>query len=161
MEWVVEKAVELGVRQLTPILHEFTVVRVEKKGPEQIQSRLQKIADQSLKQCGRLDRLQIATPLDFYSATLSLSAGAHYVCDEIREGKTLITELRSRPLPTPQPVTLWVGPEGGFSPKERQEVMRNPALIRCHLGPLILRAETAAIAACAQLQGIFYEHRNT
>ena len=56
MEWVVEKAVELGVTTLVPVLTAHTVVQMDRKGPEAFQERWQKIADQALKQCGRLDR---------------------------------------------------------------------------------------------------------
>ena len=54
MEWVVEKATELGVHTFTPVLTDHTVIQVKNKGPEFFQERWQKIADQSLKQCGRL-----------------------------------------------------------------------------------------------------------
>ena len=54
MEWVVEKAVELGVTTLVPILAAHTVVQMDRKGPEAFRERRQKIADQALKQCGRL-----------------------------------------------------------------------------------------------------------
>ena len=65
MEWVVEKAVELGVRSLTPVETEFTVVKIHKKGAEAFQERWQRIADQAIKQCGRLDRMTIHSPVAF------------------------------------------------------------------------------------------------
>jgi RsmE family RNA methyltransferase len=65
MEWVIEKAVELGVRSLTPVETEFTVVRIRKKGAEAFQERWQRIADQALKQCGRLDRMVVHAPVSF------------------------------------------------------------------------------------------------
>ena len=70
MEWVVEKAVELGVRTLTPFESEFSVVDLRKKGPEAFQERWQKIADQALKQCGRLSRMKIEMPTTFESLLL-------------------------------------------------------------------------------------------
>ena len=56
MDWVVEKSVELGVRNLQPVVTDHTVVQMDKKGPKVV-ARWQKIADEALKQCGRLQRM--------------------------------------------------------------------------------------------------------
>ena len=70
MEWVIEKAVELGARSLTPFESEFSVVDLRKKGPEVFQDRWQKIADQALKQCGRLSRMTVEMPTTFENVLL-------------------------------------------------------------------------------------------
>lgn len=62
MEWVIEKATELGCDEVIPMITERSVVQVDRKGPAAFQERWQKIADQALKQCGRTKSLEIALP---------------------------------------------------------------------------------------------------
>ena len=56
MDWLIEKSVELGVKSFVPLLTDHTVVQMDRKSPEDFQKRWQKMADQALKQCGRLER---------------------------------------------------------------------------------------------------------
>lgn len=150
MEWSVEKAVELGVARLVPVLTAHTVVQIKNKGPEAFQARWQKIADQSLKQCGRLERMQVDAP-----ASLDLLlAGAHSSpehprlwFDESTRGQTpMLAEWLSKS-PVPSAARLLIGPEGGWSEMEIELLERS--CYRLSLGPLVLRAETAAICAMA------------
>lgn len=160
MEWVVEKAVELGVHQFVPLLSSHSVVQVKKKGPEVFQSRWQKIADQALKQCGRLERMQVQPPLlleDLLHQASSQPPLLRFWCDEAgRHDSTSLLKSLEKSLAsvslsqTIQPLKslrLLVGPEGGWSHTERELLKKSePALIRrVHLGPLVLRAETAAL----------------
>ncbi|MBU6152929.1 MAG: 16S rRNA (uracil(1498)-N(3))-methyltransferase [Bdellovibrionales bacterium] len=164
MEWVVEKAVELGVRSLTPVESEFTVVKIHKKGAETFIDRWQKIADQSLKQCGRLDRMEILPPRALES--LSLSSGPLYWLDEAlaitaEPHSHLSAHLRADQSPRLAGVSLLIGPEGGFSASERSRLLQltvpgNKGINRVHLGPLILRAETAALLGISILVGEHY-----
>ena len=62
MEWVIEKAVELGVSSFIPVLTDHTVVQMKSKTPDLFQQRWQKIADQALKQCGRLEAMKVTLP---------------------------------------------------------------------------------------------------
>ncbi len=149
MEWVVEKATELGIQRLQPILTDYTVVQTKEKGPQYFRDRWQKIADQTLKQCGRLERLDIQTPLKLDQA---LMGGSFRLwCDEasrVEGGKLLSDWVMGRP-PELQSrvgagVSLLIGPEGGWSENERRALGHSAAL-RMTLGPLIFRAETAAI----------------
>ena len=61
MSWAIEKAVELGVSRLTPVIADHCVVKLT-KGPTEFRERWQRIADQALKQCGRLERMTIEDP---------------------------------------------------------------------------------------------------
>ena len=152
MEWVVEKAVELGVRRLVPTLTSHTVVQIDRKGPEFFQQRWQKIADQALKQCGRLERMEILPPLDFEAVLLRSPHSAkkpRIWCDEAvaKDGEFLLERLRK--LEGIEEVSLLIGPEGGWSQTERERLL-NPSTgagERVSLGPLTLRAETAALFA--------------
>ena len=150
MEWVIEKAVELGVRTLTPIESEFTVIRAHKKGEDVFRERYQRIADQALKQCGRLDRLEILTPQTFEQVLLNKN---HLIwLDETLANSAPVESHLAHFLkitPKTETYELLVGPEGGFSPMERQRLLTakgNGAITRVHLGSIILRAETAALS---------------
>lgn len=154
MEWLVEKAVELGVKNLIPVLTAHTIVQMKNKGPEAFRERWQKIADQSLKQCGRTTRLEIALPIELESLLSEKKASAESVrlwCDEKSSGQA--AEL-SEWLKERNPLTglsLLIGPEGGWSEIERALLSRESGenMVRIDLGPLVLRAETAALFAVA------------
>ena len=152
MEWVVEKAVELGVRRLVPTLTSHTVVQVDRKGPEFFQQRWQKIADQALKQCGRLERMEIHAPLGLEEVLLRSPHSAkkpRLWCDEAvaKDGEFLQNRLNG--LQNVDEVSLLIGPEGGWSQTERDRLLSpsSGAGERVSLGPLTLRAETAALFA--------------
>jgi 16S rRNA (uracil1498-N3)-methyltransferase len=151
MEWVVEKAVELGVTTLVPVLTAHTVVQMDRKGPEAFQERWQKIADQALKQCGRLARLEVKAPIAFAEMlTPPLDENAVRIwCDETEKDSApsllhWLEESRSKNF---SPLHLLIGPEGGWSQNEREILSREQGTkqVTASLGPLVLRAETAAI----------------
>ena len=165
MEWVIEKAVEMGARSLTPIETEFTVVKTQKRGADTFQERWQRIADQALKQSGRLDRMKIHSPILFEEAFLNSNhliwldetlavegAPENHLCNHVA-GVT-----------TQKDFSLLIGPEGGFSPSERSRLLqltgsRNHEITRAHLGSIILRAETASLMALSMLVGMHYGKR--
>lgn len=150
MEWVVEKAVELGVRRLVPLMTAHTVVQVRSKGPEAFRERWQKIADQALKQCGRLERLTIDSPIELELALRDRPQSPRsprYWCDEASEGSTPELFAQASALSASgaavDEVRLLIGPEGGWSEEERAWLQNSTQKVR--LGPLVLRAETAAL----------------
>lgn len=163
MEWVIEKATELGVKTLTPIETEFTVVKTQKKGNDAFQERFQKIADQALKQCGRLERLQIKSPIGFEEALLKQN---HLLWLDESLAQTApieahLSQFLSKNHSPHSPYELLVGPEGGFSPSEKSRLLQltgggKQAITRVHLGSLILRAETAALFGVSLLVGDLY-----
>ena len=167
MEWVIEKAVELGVHSLTPLVTDHTVVQVQAKGEEYFKQRWQKIADQALKQCGRLKRLEIYSPQPFKgwlkSQQKSSEGMIRFWCDEsgLQEAPFLGSwalmhqeHLRS------SGVHLLIGPEGGWSRAEKEqlrllsEASGDFSWVRVHLGPSILRAETAALSSVSLLSAL-------
>ena len=150
MEWVIEKAVELGVRSLTPYESEFSVVDLRKKGPEVFQERWQKIADQALKQCGRLSRMTIEMPTTFENVLLKktqlvwLDETLAYTPDMERWTESYLPKISIDQGIEPE---LLIGPEGGFSPSEKNRLLQpsKKEIKRAHAGAAILRAETAAL----------------
>jgi 16S rRNA (uracil1498-N3)-methyltransferase len=154
MEWAVEKAVELGIRELAPFISANTVVQTSRKSPEEFRERWQRIADQSLKQCGRLTSLRVHAPVGL-EERIARTAGtgkARLWCDEATRDRSKdlglwLEEHRSPGLP--DELRLLVGPEGGWNPKELGLLERESS--RVSLGPLVLRAETAVLYGCALL----------
>ena len=159
MEWVVEKAVELGVTKLIPVLTAHTVVQMDRKGPEAFQERWQKIADQALKQCGRLAGLAVETPIPFERLLTTPLEGVRIWCDEQERGSipSLLSWLETERSKNLSPLHILIGPEGGWSQNERDLLTREDAskLASVSLGPLVLRAETAAISALSLVASDF------
>jgi 16S rRNA (uracil1498-N3)-methyltransferase len=158
MAWAIEKAVELGAHELLPVLTDHTVVQVREKGPQAFRVRWQKIADQALKQCGRLESMEVLEPValrDLLALHPSGDRSPRLWFDE--EGRDqaphLASWLSGRSVPEAR---LLIGPEGGWSASERELLLRDRA-VRLSLGPLVLRAETAALFSLSVLAGFLRE----
>lgn len=132
VEWLVEKATELGVARLLPVVTQRTVV--ERLNPE----RLAAIAIEAAEQCGRT-RLPVIAPAVKLPALLEMHEGMLIFADETG-GVPMASAV------APGPATILIGPEGGFTPDERTAILAAGAK-GVGLGPRILRAETAALAA--------------
>jgi 16S rRNA (uracil1498-N3)-methyltransferase len=133
LEWLVEKATELGVARLQPVITQRTVVERVKT------ERLQAIAIEAAEQCGRTLLPTIAEPVAL-PAFLKTIAEPLYFADET--GGAPVHKVMQA-----GPATILTGPEGGFTDEERALVRGHPAARAITLGPRILRAETAALAA--------------
>jgi 16S rRNA (uracil1498-N3)-methyltransferase len=153
MSWVIEKAVELGARRVVPVISDHAVVQVDKKGTEHFIERWQRIADQALKQCERLNRLIVEAPRSTEELLrMPLSAGAiRAVAVEPKAHEdwgVAVEPLSSRFFRGNEDRNVLIGPEGGWSAHEidlfRIEA-REKRLRAADLGPLVLRAETAAL----------------
>jgi len=137
VEWLVEKATELGVARLLPVVTRRTIVERIKL------ERLEAIAIEAAEQCGRTLLPEIAEPavLDEFLARRD-AARTLYFADETG-GEAIATAF------SPGPALLLIGPEGGFTSEERDRIRAQPNVRAVSLGPRILRAETAALAAVA------------
>jgi len=145
-EWVVEKATELGVTDIVPVLAE----RSEKKSLDQ--KRLQKIAIEASEQCGRGD-VPVVHPVKLNLLEIS-EASSQKVALHL-EGEDF-TSLRLSTLSKvegnlgSQSLAVFIGPEGGWSPEELK-MFHNQKIVICRLGKQVLRAETAAVVALSKL----------
>ena len=137
IDWLVEKAVELGVARLVPIVTQRTIV--DKVNLERMRSHIVEAAEQ----CGRTALATIDAPLKL-DAFLRGCDGTRtlYFADETG-GAAAGDAFR------PGPATIIVGPEGGFTPDEAAAIRAAPRATAISLGPRILRAETAALASIA------------
>ncbi len=153
MSWVIEKAVEMGAHRLVPVVSAHAVVQVDKKGGEHFVERWQRIADQALKQCERLHRMQVDAPVtldELLRRPLSPNAQRLVALEpKARHGMPRPARPMSAALfrsdKTPH---ILIGPEGGWSQQELElfaAEARASKLESVDLGPLVLRAETAAV----------------
>ena len=142
IDWVAEKACELGVAKLGFVLTRRTVV--DRMNLDRLRAHMVEAAEQ----CGRTALPQLDEPVSL----ANLLAGwpperALIFCDE-EGGGPFLDSVK------PGPAAILIGPEGGFAPEERDRLRAHPAAIRVSLGPRILRADTAAVAAVALWQAI-------
>ncbi len=147
MDWAIQKAVELGVAQITPLLTERTVVKLT---PDREQQRLRHwrgVIRHAAEQSGRT-RLTGLTAVETLKDWVSQQQPACFFLDPYAE-KTL-----SQMPPPASAVTLLSGPEGGFSQTER-DCAQAAGFAPIRLGPRILRTETAVLAAVSAIQTLW------
>ena len=151
MDYVVQKAVELGVTEIIPVKSHNCVVRYDAKKAAARQQRWQKIAEEAAKQCGRT-ALTSVTPITDLSDLLKDNSCAEdteiIFCYENEDENTVKSCLRAA---QGKRLILLVGPEGGFTLGEAQTVQEAGGRA-VTLGSRILRAETAAVAAVTVAQ---------
>ena len=153
MDFVVQKAAELGTACVCPIVTEHVVVRYDAKKAAVKAARWQKIADEAAKQCGRRTLMRVApvvslTELLRDPAYIGAADTATVFCYEQEERQSMRTVLGGTEA---RRVTLIVGAEGGFSPAEAAAVTAAGGQ-PVSLGHRILRAETASLTALAVTQ---------
>jgi 16S rRNA (uracil1498-N3)-methyltransferase len=146
LDWLVEKATELGVAVLVPVWTART--EAQRLNGERLAAQAVAAAEQS----GRLEppEIRAAARLDRVLAEWD-AARAVFVCDESGGGVPATLALAGR---APGPAALLVGPEGGFTETELDALGKLAFVTRIGLGPRVLRAETAAVAALAVFQAI-------
>jgi len=150
MDWIVEKAVELGVAAVEPLAAQRCVTRLSGERAEKRQAHWQGIIVAASEQSGR-NRLAALAPLEDVSKWLAHPATAPRILLSPRGTETLAAWASGRPA---QDVTLMVGPEGGFSPGEEDAAIAAGA-IPLTMGPRVLRTETAGLAALASLNALW------
>ena len=144
LDFLTQKAVEMGASRLQPVItRHVQVTRVNL-------DRMRTNAIEAAEQCGILGLPQIAPVLRLDEALSALEAENWLIfCDETAE--------EASPLPAlgrldRGPLAVLIGPEGGFAEEERRLLLARPRTLRLSLGPRIMRADTAAVAALALVQ---------
>ena len=145
-DFIVEKASELGVRTIQPVITEYTQtsrVRAD---------RLQSLVIEAAEQTERMDIPQVCNDLPLGKALAAWDTSKPlYYCDEGSAARPMVEVLKGD---LPQAAGLLVGPEGGFSPRERDMLRALEFVIPVTLGPRILRAETAVVSALTLWQAL-------
>jgi 16S rRNA (uracil1498-N3)-methyltransferase len=150
LDYMVEKAVEMGAGRLRPVITRHTqVARVNRE-------RMEANVIEAAEQCGILSVPAIDEPValtDILAGWPTIEESRRLIfCDEGEEGTNPVAVLSALPR---SPLAVLVGPEGGFAEDERAALLAAPFVTAISLGPRILRADTAAVAALAIIQASY------
>jgi 16S rRNA (uracil1498-N3)-methyltransferase len=146
LDYLVQKAVEMGASHLQPVITRHTqVARVNL-------DRMRANAIEAAEQCGVLHMPTVGAAIGFEEATRD-SDRLIVFCDETADVTDPVAALMAAQ-PRRIAVSILIGPEGGFDHEERSSLVGRPNILRLALGPRILRADTAAVAALALVQAV-------
>jgi len=145
MDWVMQKATELGVTRIIPVITERTMVKLDERQADRKLEHWRAIVVSACEQCGRNRVPEVTLPQVFIEAVRSIDTAVTRVL------LSPTGTLRARDLGQPASIAMLIGPEGGLSDNE-QEAAIDAGFRPLRMGPRILRTETAAIAALAALQ---------
>jgi len=150
---IVEKATELGVRRIKPVITQRTIAETVRL------DRLNAIAREAAEQTERFDAPEICEPQSLTKALDGWNAARPLIyCDEQGGARSLLDVIAA--LSRQGGITLLIGPEGGFTEDERRMLRTLPFVTPVSLGPRILRAETAVIAALTIIQAAWGDWRD-
>lgn len=144
LEWITQKAVELGVTRIVPVVTSRSIAKMSERDGKKT-ARLQKIADEAAGQSGRGILPRVEAPVSFKEAAAEMA----------KENTVVFYECGGKPLTAltsqfKDALSIFIGPEGGIAPEELELLVKNGAKVAT-LGPRILRCETAPIAALAAI----------
>jgi 16S rRNA (uracil1498-N3)-methyltransferase len=147
LDFMVQKAVEMGAGRLAPVITRRTIAsRVNLE-------RMRANAIEAAEQCGILSLPEVTGDAPLAKVLEAWPAGRRLVfCDEDAPVADPLAALAA--VPRGSPLAVLIGPEGGFDPAERSQLLALPGVVPLSLGPRILRADTAAIAALALVQAV-------
>jgi len=148
LDYMVQKAVEMGASALRPVLTRFT--QVSRVNSERMRANVIEAAEQ----CGILSLAEVADPVPLERYMGQREAERLLVfCDEAADATNPLRALQGG-LAASHGIDVLIGPEGGFAEEERASLLRQPRILRLSLGPRILRADTAGVAALALVQAV-------
>jgi 16S rRNA (uracil1498-N3)-methyltransferase len=155
LDYMVQKAVEMGTSRLQPVLTRHT--QVSRVNVERMRANVIEAAEQ----CGILSLAEVAEPvaLDRFLDKRETSRLLVF-CDEAADIGNPIEALQQG-LSATEGIDVVIGPEGGFAEEERALLLRQPRTLRLSLGPRILRADTAGVAALALVQAALGDWRSS
>ena len=149
MDWIIQKATELGASKIVPLFTKRSMVRLDERQAERKIQHWRAIAVAACEQCGRNKVPELVTPIDFFDVLPADSSGATRLLLS-PTGDLRIEDLQD----TAKAITVLIGPEGGLEDVE-QEAALAAGFKAVRLGPRVLRTETAAIAALTIIQHHF------
>jgi len=152
LDYLVQKAVEMGASRIQPVLTQHT--QVTRINLERMRANVVEAAEQ----CGVIAIPDVGEPVDFARMVETLAPERLVVfCDEDADVTDPVAALAGAP--RHEGVALVIGPEGGFAEGERAALLKRARVLRLSLGPRILRADTAAVAALALVQAVLGDWR--
>lgn len=152
MDWIVEKAVELGATVIQPLAAQRSVVKLSGERADKRIAHWQRIVISACEQCGRNRLARVAEVADF-NRWIAQPDDQPRLLLSPRADMSLAGWARINP---PQPATILIGPEGGFSQEEEEMAIARGAL-PVSMGSRVLRTETAGMAALATLNAVWEE----
>jgi 16S rRNA (uracil1498-N3)-methyltransferase len=153
LDYMVQKAVEMGASSLQPVLTRHT--QVSRVNSERMRANVIEAAEQ----CGILSLAQVAEPIALDRLLEKRQASRLLVfCDEASDVAGPVQALQAAQAGSG--IDVLIGPEGGFAEEERALLLRQPKTLRLYLGPRILRADTAGVAALALVQAALGDWRH-
>ena len=148
LDYMVQKAIEMGAAALHPVLTRFT--QASRVNTERMRANVVEAAEQ----CGILSIATVAEPVPLERFLSQRPADRLLIfCDEAAEVENAVQSLQAARA-AGQGIDVLIGPEGGFAEEERALLLRQPRILRLALGPRIMRADTAAVAALALVQAV-------
>ena len=155
LDYMVQKAVEMGASRLQPVSMQHSQV------PRINLERMRANVIEAAEQCGILNVPEVAEPIAFERMLAAREPSRVMVfCDEAADVRDPIAALAAaRNAAEPVPLAVLIGPEGGFAEHERAALIKLPNVVRLSLGPRILRADTAAVAALALVGSVLGDWR--
>jgi 16S rRNA (uracil1498-N3)-methyltransferase len=154
LDYMVQKAVEMGAASLQPVMTRYT--QVSRVNGERMRANVIEAAEQ----CGILSLADVRDPVPLERYLTQRAPERLLVfCDEATEVSDPLAALQAVERPIAG-IDLLIGPEGGFAEEERALLLRQPRLVRLALGPRILRADTAAVAGLAVIQSVLGDWSN-
>ncbi len=151
LDYMVQKATEMGAARLVPVLTRHTVA--ERVNLDRMRANVVEAAEQ----CGILRVPDVAEPIAFSRLLEAWNPARRLIfCDEAAPIRDPVVALATV---EPGPLAVLIGPEGGFAEPERAALLDQPYVIRIALGPRIMRADTAAVAALALVNAVLGDWR--
>ena len=148
LDYMVQKAIEMGAAALHPVLTRLT--QASRVNTERMRANVVEAAEQ----CGILSIATVSEPVPLERFLSQRPADRLLIfCDEAAEVENPIESLQGARA-AGQGIDVLIGPEGGFAEEERALLLRQPRILRLALGPRIMRADTAAVAALALVQAV-------
>jgi 16S rRNA (uracil1498-N3)-methyltransferase len=151
VDYMAQKATEMGVSRLQPVLTRRTITERVKT------ERLQANAIEAAEQCGILRVPEVAAPAKLDALLEEWDADRLLIFAD--EAAAMSSPLEVLEAQDRKPLAVLIGPEGGFEPEERAMLLRQPFVIPVSLGPRIMRADTAAVACLALVNAILGDWR--
>jgi len=153
LDYMVQKAVEMGAARLQPVLTRFT--QTSRVNSERMRANVIEAAEQ----CGIISLAEVADPIPLERFLTERSGNRLLVfCDEAAKSGDPLQALQNA-MTAAEGIDILIGPEGGFAEEERTLLLRQPRSSRLSLGPRILRADTAGVAALALVQAVLGDWR--
>lgn len=149
LDYMVQKAIEMGAAKLQPVITRYT--QASRVNTERMRANVVEAAEQ----CGILSIAEVAEPLNFGKFLDQRDSNRLLIfCDEAAEVADPIAALAGARAASAGGIDILIGPEGGFTKEERALLLKQPNILRLALGPRIMRADTAAVAALAVTQAV-------